>query len=252
MGFLKWIYIVILGKHPYNTIFSYNYHNIRPIVRFMKKAADKVPTQNNVLVDIGAGQVPYFSIFSSVCNEYIAVDMEGSLPENDPRSITQKTGMAEDLPLSSDSADVVLSNQVLEHVLDPIKAVAESHRILKPGGLFIGSVPHISPVHLEPYDFRRYTDLGLKKLLEEAGFINIQIEGNSGVFGAVAFMLNMDFMMSLRKESREQKFSSAKAIIFSPLVGLLNLGALVLDTLLGNKQRSPSNLCWMSQKPDSQ
>ena len=252
MGLLKWIYRLILGKHPHNTIFSYNYHNIRPIVSFMKRAADKIPSQNNVLVDIGAGQVPYFSIFSPVTSEYIAVDMEESLPENDSRPITQKTGMAEDLPVSSGSADVVLSNQVLEHVLDPIKAVAESHRILKPGGLFIGSVPHISPVHLEPYDFRRYTDLGLKKLLEEAGFINIQIEGNSGVFGAVALMLNMDFMMSPRKEGKEHKFSSLKAILFSPIVGLLNISALVLDTVLGNKQRSPSNLCWMSQKPDSQ
>jgi len=37
--------------------------------------------------------------------------------------------------------DVVLSNQVLEHVRDPEAAIADMHRLLKPGGTLIASFP---------------------------------------------------------------------------------------------------------------
>jgi SAM-dependent methyltransferase len=37
--------------------------------------------------------------------------------------------------------DVVLSNQVLEHVRDPEAAIADMHRLLKPGGTLIVSFP---------------------------------------------------------------------------------------------------------------
>jgi SAM-dependent methyltransferase len=37
--------------------------------------------------------------------------------------------------------DVVFSNQVLEHVTDPEQVIADMHRLLKPGGLFIAAFP---------------------------------------------------------------------------------------------------------------
>jgi SAM-dependent methyltransferase len=37
--------------------------------------------------------------------------------------------------------DVVLSNQVLEHVRDPEASIADMHRLLKPGGTLIASFP---------------------------------------------------------------------------------------------------------------
>jgi SAM-dependent methyltransferase len=37
--------------------------------------------------------------------------------------------------------DVVFSNQVLEHVTDPERVIADMHRLLKPGGLFVAAFP---------------------------------------------------------------------------------------------------------------
>src|SRR5690348_6127172 len=37
--------------------------------------------------------------------------------------------------------DLVLSNQVIEHVVDPEKVIAEVSRVTKPGGLFIAAFP---------------------------------------------------------------------------------------------------------------
>lgn len=239
----------ILGTHPNNTVFSFNYHNVSHINRFLKRVKFNLSGNQNVLVDIGSGKSPYYSIFSDIIKTYIAVDTPDSLPSEENRPIQQIPGFAEALPLESASADIVLCNQVLEHVQDPIKATADMFRVLKPGGRCIGSVPHVSPVHLEPYDFRRYTDLGLEQLLKNAGFVNISIEGSGGVYSAAALMVAMDWMLTIRQVNKPQGFSVPRAVLLSPLVGMMNITAIVLDTILTNNHRTPANLCWSAQKP---
>ena len=44
------------------------------------------------------------------------------------------------------SGDVAICTEVLEHLLDPLKAVGEIHRILKSLGMLVGSVPGRSPL----------------------------------------------------------------------------------------------------------
>jgi SAM-dependent methyltransferase len=39
------------------------------------------------------------------------------------------------LPLRSECADAIICKDVLEHIVSPVAAVAEMHRVLKPGGL---------------------------------------------------------------------------------------------------------------------
>ena len=60
--------------------------------------------------------------------------------------------------------DAIVVMEVLEHVLDPLSAASEIHRLLKPGGRLILSVPFIFPLHDRPYDFFRYTRYGLAHL----------------------------------------------------------------------------------------
>ena len=88
------------------------------------------------------------------------------------------------MPLAGAVADVVISSEVLEHVIAPEAVAGEIYNPRR--AATIGSVPHISPVHLEPYDFRRYTDLGVRQLLHNAGFTGIEIEGSGRSFGGGA------------------------------------------------------------------
>src|SRR5262245_49150838 len=62
------------------------------------------------------------------------------------------------LPFSPGSFDCVAGFETLEHVTDPVQAMREIHRALKPGGEFIGSAPFTHEIHGEEYgDYWRFT-----------------------------------------------------------------------------------------------
>ena len=59
------------------------------------------------------------------------------------RGIFAEVGEAEDLSRYEDEKfDVVLCSEVLEHLFDPLEAIREAHRVLKPGGRYLVTVPH--------------------------------------------------------------------------------------------------------------
>ncbi|WP_187972461.1 methyltransferase domain-containing protein [Aquibium microcysteis] len=59
--------------------------------------------------------------------------------------------------LDEGSVDVVYSSEVLEHLVSPVAFIAESGRVLRPGGLFICRAPTTWPLHAEPWDFCRFS-----------------------------------------------------------------------------------------------
>lgn len=58
-------------------------------------------------------------------------------------------GDVEDLPFKSNSIDVVVASEVIEHLLFPEKGMKEIHRILKPSGVAIFSVPTDAPSRMK-------------------------------------------------------------------------------------------------------
>jgi SAM-dependent methyltransferase len=57
------------------------------------------------------------------------------------------------IPELDASFDVVLCSEVFEHLPDPLKALEEFSRLLKPGGKLIVTAPFASFVHFAPYHF---------------------------------------------------------------------------------------------------
>jgi SAM-dependent methyltransferase len=66
--------------------------------------------------------------------------------------------------------DLIIADQVFEHLLWPYRAARNVHAMLKPGGHFINTAPFLIRVHENPVDCSRWTELGMKHLLAEAGF----------------------------------------------------------------------------------
>jgi len=71
------------------------------------------------------------------------------------------------LPFVDGSFDVVLSYAVLEHLHNPFVALAEVHRVLRPGGHFLGTVSQGEPFH---DSFFHHTPWGLASVASVAGF----------------------------------------------------------------------------------
>ncbi len=66
--------------------------------------------------------------------------------------------------------DLILANQVWEHLDRPYAATNNVRRMLKKGGHFWLAVPFFVPYHAAPMDNSRWSARGLKNLLIEAGF----------------------------------------------------------------------------------
>jgi SAM-dependent methyltransferase len=95
---------------------------------------------------------------------------------------------ADHLPFASETVDVVLSTQVLEHVANPARYLREAHRVLGRDGLLILSTHGTWRYHPDPTDFWRWTAEGLKRQIETEGF---QIERLRGVMGPAATALQL-------------------------------------------------------------
>lgn len=88
------------------------------------------------------------------------------------------------LPLCGRCADAVICSEVLEHVPDPRPVISEAHRVLKPGGMLLVTVPFLHRIHADPYDYGRYTAYFWQQNLLAAGFQEIAVE-KQGLFWSV-------------------------------------------------------------------
>lgn len=66
--------------------------------------------------------------------------------------------------------DMILANQVWEHLDRPYAATRHVLEMLRPGGYFWVAVPFFVPWHGAPVDCSRWSARGLRNLLIEAGF----------------------------------------------------------------------------------
>jgi len=80
---------------------------------------------------------------------------------------------AHELPFRDGSLDAVVCEVVLEHAAQPLRILAETKRVLKPGGRIFFVVPFVFPYHGHPADYRRWSRQGLE--MDFAEFSNLEI-----------------------------------------------------------------------------
>jgi len=73
-----------------------------------------------------------------------------------------------------DKFDIIIAEQVFEHLLWPYRAGKNVYDMIKPGGYFLVTTPFLLRIHPHPNDCSRWTETGIKYLLAECGF---NIEG---------------------------------------------------------------------------
>ncbi|HEY7472236.1 MAG TPA: glycosyltransferase [Gemmatimonadota bacterium] len=90
--------------------------------------------------------------------------------------------------------DCVILTQTLQLVYDFRAALDTVRRILKPGGVVLLTVPGISQLdHAEAPDswYWSFTPRSVRRLLEEGGWKEIDVEGNGNVLTSMAFLYGM-------------------------------------------------------------
>jgi SAM-dependent methyltransferase len=158
---------------------------------------------SQVAVNIGAGYTRYDGVVNLEISDGPNVDIVGR-------------GAA--LPFADNSVDLVITQEVLEHVGDFHELVDEIHRVLKPGGAFFCQVPFQIGFHPGPMDYWRFTVQGLEHLFSpprwEREDLQITLGHGSGFYRiAVEFMAVTASCISQRLY---KPMKGATALLFYP------------------------------------
>ncbi len=135
------------------------------------------------VLDIGAGQVVeknHRAGFHELANHYARLmkTQEYIGLEIGADSKPAVVGDAHHLPFADATMDGVLLVSVLEHLYDPIRAVDEISRVLKPGGVFFSYAPFYHPYHASPHDYFRFTLDGYRYMLRDFSDVQFVSGGN--------------------------------------------------------------------------
>ncbi len=109
-------------------------------------------------LDLGCGPRDQAPVFGHLGFDYVGLDY------NHPAADILADAHA--IPFRSETFDAILSYAVLQHMYNPFLAISEIKRVLKPGGIYCGSVAQGEPFHSS---FFHLTSWGFASLVETSG-----------------------------------------------------------------------------------
>lgn len=163
------------------------------------------------LLNIGSGQTRHAPHMVNVdVGTYAQVDIVGD---------------ARELPILDGAADLAVCSAVLEHVADPVAAVAEMRRTLRPGGVAFVETPFMQPYHEGPDDYQRFTIMGLRRLFSRFTILECGVVGGpASAFCAAA----REFGAITLSLGNETAYKLLRRAIGLPLFPLRYLDALLV------------------------
>jgi len=139
-----------------------------------------------VIADLGAGEGTIAQLMAQRAKKVIAIDNSEKMVEFGAElarkhgigNLEYRLGDLEDVPIRSGTVDLAFLSQALHHAPHPERAIAETWRILKPGG-------RIAILDLNRHQFEQaremyadiwlgFTELELEQYLKAAGFQKLE------------------------------------------------------------------------------
>lgn len=212
------------------------------------RAAARAVFSGRVL-DIGCADRHLATCLAPGC-EYVGLDYPptgaawyGSRPE--------VFGDAQTLPFADGCMDSVALLDVLEHLPEPERALAEIARVLRPGGTLLLQVPFLYPVHDAPYDFRRWTRHGLRRTLETCGLHIEQEAGDGHPLETAALLASIALARNAAELLRRRHPLAVLALPFAAiLVPVANIAAWCLARCVPADDLMPYSYRIVCRRPD--
>lgn len=140
------------------------------------------------LLDIGCGYGFFLSKMKAMGWQTYGIDVsETAVSYASGNGFDVSLGTLDNIRYENNSFDVVTMFYVLEHLPNPLNALKEVRRILKPNGLLLLRVPHTTPIvrilsllkiknnlYDPPFHLNDFSLCSMKVVLQKAGFHNIR------------------------------------------------------------------------------
>ncbi|MDO5553872.1 MAG: class I SAM-dependent methyltransferase [Planctomycetia bacterium] len=127
------------------------------------------------LADIGCGYAPMYSFYKKYVESVTLIDWTGTLHKNKWLDIEADLDSGCIPDVNNESFNVAICSDLLEHLYHPSVVLKEIHRVLKEDGYLLLNVPFNYWVHEAPYDYARYTNFALCRMLEENGYKIVEL-----------------------------------------------------------------------------
>ncbi|MCK5877904.1 MAG: methyltransferase domain-containing protein, partial [Candidatus Marithrix sp.] len=127
------------------------------------------------------------------------------------------------------SMDTILLLDVLEHLPHPENCISEIHRVLKPTGILILQVPFMYPIHGAPLDFHRWTQYGLKQLVQKYGFTIRQKTSIGKPLETVGLLVNIAISKTILNWLQQKNPAILLAILAPMIILTINLSCWLLS-----------------------
>jgi SAM-dependent methyltransferase len=154
-----------------------------PVYHLRRLKAEIPRPPRRIVLDVGGGAAPYRSVLDGGSDTWVVLEKD---PDHAAELVEKGSGAdylvgaGEKIPLLDATCDIVVLTEVLEHCNRPQDVLGEIARVLKPGGLCIGTVPQYWHLHGWPSDYFRYTNHGLAYLAGESGLTVRRMQPKGG------------------------------------------------------------------------
>lgn len=151
--------MAILDANPHPTV---DFTGVVPPMHVGPKMMSWIPSAPSVdavALDLGCGTVIHREVVERAGYLYVGADYSNEL--------APLLADAHCLPFADDSFDLVFTIAVFEHLRNPLRAMQEVARVLKPGGKLLGSVAFLEPFHDRSYF--HHSALGVLDLFDGSG-----------------------------------------------------------------------------------
>jgi SAM-dependent methyltransferase len=132
------------------------------------------------ILDLGCGENPYYHDF--VKGDIVCLDIRKTKPSH-------VVSDANNPPFRNKSFDKIISVNLVYYLKDPFDVIKQLHKMLKDGGKLVLVMPFFYPIHDVPIDKYRFTEYGIRALLESKFKIE-RLETVGGLFNLPAVIIH--------------------------------------------------------------